>query len=201
MWALFAATGLLLLIAAANIANLLLARATTRSKEFALRAALGASRFRIVRQLLSESAVLALAGLALGVLLAYWLVDLLIAVAPTDIPRLEEVAVSGAVLLVSLCSTLVTIAIFGLLPALAVTRFNLNETLSEGSAKLTGARTSKRLRGALVVGEIALTLVLLAGSLLILRSFVNLSRVPLGFDPHNVLSMQLRMSGDQQYTS
>jgi len=149
LWALFASTGLLLLIAAANIANLLLARATTRSKEFAVRAALGASRLRIVRQLLSESAVLAVCGSAFGVLLAYWLVELLIVVAPADIPRLEDVRISSAALLVSLCSTLVTIAVFGLLPALSVSRFNLNETLSEGSAKLTGARTSKRLRGAL----------------------------------------------------
>jgi putative ABC transport system permease protein len=197
LWALFAATGLLLLIAAANIANLLLARGTTRSREFALRAALGASRFRIVRQLLGESVVLAVGGFALGLLLAYWLVDLLVALAPTDIPRLEDVSVSGAALLVSLGSTLVTILIFGLLPALAVSRFNLNETLSEGSAKLTGSGNSKRLRSALVVGEIALTLVLLAGAMLILRSFVNLSRVPLGFDPHNVLTMQLRLNGEQ----
>ncbi|HEV8366340.1 MAG TPA: ABC transporter permease [Pyrinomonadaceae bacterium] len=197
LWALFAATGLLLLIAAANIANLLLARATRRSREFAIRTALGASRFRIICQLLSESAVLAVGGSVFGLLVAYWLVDLLVAIAPADLPRLEEVRLSGAAMLVALCGMLVTLAVFGLLPALSVSRFNLNETLSVTSNKLMGAHSSRRLRGILVVGEIALTLVLLAGATLILRSFINLSRVPLGFDPSNLLTMQIRLSGDQ----
>ncbi len=195
LWALFAATGLLLLIAAANIANLLLARATARRKELAVRAALGASRWQLIRQLLCESIALAFCGGALGVLLAYWLVNLIVAITPADIPRLEDVRLSLAVLLVSLLSTLATTAIFGLLPALSASQFNLNETLNEAGTKLSGSRTGNRLRGALVVGEVALTLVLLVGAILILRSFVNLSRVPLGFDPDNVLTMQLRLSG------
>jgi len=195
LWALFAATGLLLLIAAANIANLLLARATSRRKELAVRAALGASRRRIAGQLLCESSALAICGGAAGVLLAYWLVGLLVAIAPADIPRLEDVRLSGAALLVSLLGTLATSAVFGLLPALSASRFNLNETLNESSAKLSGSRTGNRLRGALVVGEVALTLVLLVGATLILRSFVNLSRVNLGFDPANTLTMQLRVQG------
>jgi putative ABC transport system permease protein len=197
LWALFAATGLLLLIAAANIANLLLARATRRRREFAIRTALGASRFRIFCQLLSESAMLAVCGSVLGLLVGYWLIDLLVAIAPADLPRLEEVRLSGTAMLVALCSMFVTLAVFGLLPALSVSRFNLNETLSATSNKLMGAHSSRRLRGMLVVGEIALTLVLLAGATLILRSFVNLSRVPLGLDPNNVLTMQLRLRGDQ----
>jgi putative ABC transport system permease protein len=195
LWASFVATGLLLLIAAANIANLLLARATSRRKELAVRAALGASRWQLMRQLLCESLALAIAGGMTGVLLAYWLVELLKKFAPTDVPRLEEVQINGPVLLVSLLCTLATIAVFGLLPALSASRINLNETMNEAGARLTNARSGSRLRGALVVGEVALTIVLLAGSILILRSFVNLMRVPLGFDPHQVLSMQLRLTG------
>ncbi|HEV7820906.1 MAG TPA: ADOP family duplicated permease, partial [Burkholderiales bacterium] len=200
LWALFAATGLLLLIAAANIANLLLARATSRRKELGVRAALGASRWQLIRQLLSESIVLALCGGLAGVLLAYWLIALLVRIAPADIPRLEEVGLSGAVLSVSLLCTFLTTAIFGLLPALSASRINLNETINEASTRLTTTRAGNRLRGALVVGEIALTLVLLAGSTLILRSFVNLKRVPLGFDPHNVLTLQLRLTGPKYTT-
>ena len=197
LWALFAATGLLLLIASANIANLLLARATSRRKELAVRVALGASRRQLIRQLLSESLALALCGGLTGVLLAYWLVELLKAIAPSDIPRLEDVRINGVVLLVSLLCTLVTIAVFGLLPALSASRFNLNETINEASGRLTNTRGGNRLRGMLVVGEVAMTVVLLAGATLVLRSFVNLARVPLGFDPHQVLSMQLRLTGNK----
>jgi putative ABC transport system permease protein len=200
LWALFVATGLLLLIAAANIANLLLARATSRRRELGLRAALGASRWQIIRQLLSESVVLAVCGGLAGVLLGYWLIELLVAIAPSDIPRLDEVTLSGTVLSVSLLCTFLTTLIFGLLPALSASRINLNETINEAGTRLTATRAGNRLRGSLVVGEIALTLVLLAGSTLILRSFVNLKRVPLGFDPHNVLSMQLRLTGPK-YTA
>src|SRR5262252_8017688 len=195
LWALFAATGLLLLIAAANIANLSLARATSRRKELAVRAALGAGRWRLAGQLLCESFALAICGGAGGVLLAYWLLHLLVAIAPADIPRLEDVRISGAALLVSLLCTLTTTVIFGLLPALSASRFNLNETLNDAGAKLSGSRAGNRLRGALVVGEVALTLVLLVGATLILRSFVNLSGVNLGFDPANTLTMQLRVQG------
>jgi putative ABC transport system permease protein len=195
LWALFAATGLLLMIAAANIANLSLARATSRRKELAARAALGASRWRLTGQLLCESFALAICGGVAGVLSAYWLLDLLVAIAPADIPRLEDVRLNGAALLVSLLCTLATTVIFGLLPALSASRFNLNETLNESGAKLGGSRAGNRLRGALVVVEVALTLVLLVGATLILRSFVNLSGVNLGFDPANTLTMQLRIHG------
>ena len=197
LWALLAATALLLLIASANIANLLLARATSRRKELAVRAALGASRWQLMRQLLSESLVLATGGGLAGVLLAYWLIEVLKAIAPADLPRLEQVGISSAVLLVSLSSTLVTLVIFGLLPALTASRFNLNETINEASGKLTSTRSGNRLRAALVGGEVAMTIVMLAGAILILRSFVNLAGVPLGFDPRQVLSMQLRLTGEK----
>lgn len=197
LWLLLAATALLLLIAAANIANLLLARATARRREFTVRAALGAGRGRLVRQLLSESLLLALGGGVAGVLLANWLIKLLILVAPQDIPRIEDVRLNVPVLLFSLGITLVTAFIFGLLPALTASRLNLNETLSEGGTKMSGERTGIRTRSALVIAEVALTVVLLAGATLILRSFVNLSRVNLGFDPRSVLTMQLRLQGEK----
>jgi putative ABC transport system permease protein len=199
LWALFAATALLLLVGAANIANLMLARATSRRRELAVRVALGASRRRLTAQLLVESLLLALVGGAAGLLLASWLVELLTALAPPDIPRLEDVHLSGAALLASIAFTLVTTAVFGLLPALSASRFRLSETLSEAGGKLTNARTGKRLRGALVVGEVALTLVLVAGATLVLRSFLNLSGVPLGFDPRGVLTMQLRLPSGARY--
>ncbi|MBV8856416.1 MAG: ABC transporter permease [Acidobacteria bacterium] len=197
LWALFAATALLLLVGAANIANLMLARATSRRRELAVRVALGASRWRLAVQLLVESLLLALAGGAAGLLLASWLVELLAALAPADIPRLEDVSLSGAAVVASVTFTLITTAVFGLLPALSASRFKLSETLSEAGGKLTNARAGKRLRGALVVGEVALTLVLVAGATLILRSFLNLSGVPLGFDPRGVLTMQLRLTGSK----
>ncbi|MEK6406540.1 MAG: ABC transporter permease [Acidobacteriota bacterium] len=195
LWALLAATALLLMIGAANVANLLLAQASARRREFAVRAALGAGRWQIVRQLLCESGVLVVCGGATGVVLAYWLIDLLVWVAPANIPRIETVRLNSAVLLFSLLVTLVTACLAGLVPALTAARVNLNETLCEGSSKLASGGSGKRLRSSLVVAEIAITLVLLIGATLILRSFLNLSRVDLGFDPHNVLTMQLRLTG------
>jgi predicted permease len=201
LWLLLAATGLLLLIGAANVANLLLAQASVRRREFAVRAALGAGRWQIARQLLCESAVLALCGGAAGVVLAYWLIDLLVWVAPADIPRIETVKLNAVVLLFSLSVTLLTAVLAGLVPALTAARVNLNETLCEGSTKLASGRSGKRLRAALVVAEIAVTLVLAVGATLILRSFLNLSRVNLGFNPHNVLTMQLRLQGPKYNTA
>lgn len=194
LWLLLAATGLLLLIACANVASLLLARATARRKEMAVRAALGASRFRIVRQLFVESLTLAGAGGALGVLFAYWLADLLVVVAPADIPRVENVRVDAVVLLFSTAATLLTSALFGLAPALSATKMNLTAALGDGG-RTAGERHGNRLRAALVVGEIAVTLVLLAGAGLALRSFVKLQQVDTGFDTENVLTFQLRLFG------
>ncbi len=128
-------------------------------------------------------------------LLAHWLIKLLIRVAPADIPRIEEVGLNVTVLLFSLIVTLLTAILFGLVPALTASRLNLNQTLSEGGGKMSGERTGLRTRSALIIAEVAVTFVLLAGATLILRSFVNLSSVNLGFDPANVLTMHLRVQG------
>ena len=195
LYLLLAASGLLLLIACANIANMLLARATVRRREIAVRTALGASRARLVRQFLTESLILALIGGALGVLLAYWLIDLLVYLAPGDVPRIDEVALDAPVLIFACGVTLATAVIFGGVPALVASQTNLNETLKEGGAKLAGERGGKRLRDLLVVAEIAITVVLLVGAGMILRSFLNLRDVPLGFEPRGVLTMQLKLQG------
>lgn len=200
LWLLLAATGMLLLIATANIANLSLARATARRREFAIRAALGAGRFRLVRQLLTESTVLAFLGGVGGVLLAGWLIKLLVRVAPNDIPRIEEVGLNTTVLLFSLTVTLLTAILCGLVPALTASRLNLNQTLTEGGSKMAGTRSGTRTRSTLVIAEVAVTVVLLVGATLILRSFVNLSRLDTGFDPANVLTMHLRLQGSKYGT-
>ncbi|MBL8203160.1 MAG: ABC transporter permease [Blastocatellia bacterium] len=195
LWLLLAATAMLLLIAAANIANLSLARATARRREFAVRAALGAGRGRLIRQLLTESFLLALAGGIGGVALSYWLIKLLVRVAPADIPRIEDVSLNITVLLFSLGVTLLTAVLCGLVPALTASRLNLNQALNEGGVKMAGERTGQRTRSALVIVEVAVTVILLVGATLILRSFVNLSRLDLGFDPSHTLTMQLRLQG------
>ncbi len=195
LWLLLTATGMLLLIATANIANLSLARATARRREFAMRAALGATRSRLIRQLLTESLMLALFGGAGGLLMATWLIRVLMWVAPTNIPRVEEVTLNLNVLLFSLIITVITAILLGLVPALTTSRLSLNQTLSEGGTKMAGERSGLRARSALVIAEVALTVTLLMGAALIQRSFMNLSRVNLGFDPANVLTMHLRLQG------
>ena len=187
LWVLMSAVGVVWLIGCANIANLLLARAAGRTREIALRAALGAGRGRVVRQLLTESCVLAgVAGLA-GLLLASMLVQGLVALSPANLPRIDEVRMDMTVLLFALGLSLVSTALFGLVPALHASRLDLSDALKQGGSKATVSRASTRLRSALVVAEVALSVILLATAGLLLRSFLALQHVDLGFTTDRVL--------------
>ena len=187
---LLGAVALVLLIGCANVANLLLARATARTREIAIRAAVGASRARIVRQLLAESMVLALIAGAAGLLLAKWGSDALVALAPGNVPRLAESDIDGWVLAFTLGISLAASLLFGLAPALQISRVDLNETLKQGATRTMGGGRAGRMRAALVVVEVALSVVLLAGAGLLIRSFVALHSVALGFRPEHVLVME-----------
>jgi predicted permease len=188
---LFGAVLFVLAVACANVASLLLTRATARHKEMAIRAALGATRWRVVRQLLAESVLLSAAGGAAGVFLALWGVDALVALVPEELrfARLDEAHVDGAVLAFTAGVSLLTGVLTGLLPGLRVSRPDLGEALKEtGRSATTGLRL-KRARGVLVVTEIAVTLVLLVGAGLLVKSFARLQQTELGFEPRNLLTM------------
>ena len=187
LWVLLAAVGVVWLIGCANSANLLLARAAGRTREIALRAALGAGQARVVRLLLTESCVLAgLAGLA-GLLLASTFVRGLAALSPATLPGIDRLRIDGAVLLFALGLSLVSTVLFGLVPALHGSRLDLSRALKQGGAKATGTRASARLRSALVVTEVALSVILLVTAGLLLRSFQTLQHVDLGFTTDRVL--------------
>ena len=190
LWMLMLAVGFVLLIACANVANLLLARAASREREIAIRSALGAHRWRLLRQLLTESTLLALAGGTFGLLLAVWGVAALTAMAPQNLPRLDEIGISYGIFIFTIVTSLLTGIIFGIVPALTATRLNLNESLKESGRTTEGRRTG-RLRDAVVIGEIAVALVLLVCAGLMVRSFRRLQGVDPGFRSDHILTTQV----------
>ena len=200
LWIVLGAVTFLLLIACANVANLQLARAAARRREIALRMALGAAGGRIVRQLLTEGLLLALAGGAAGLLLAAWGTHLLTALIPAGLlPRIAEVNVDWRVTAFTLAAAVATGILFGTAPAWQARKVDVNASLKESSGK--GATARGRLRGALVVAEVALSLVLLVGAGLLIRTFTNLLGVTPGFDPHNVLTFQVDLNGERYDTA
>ena len=188
---LFAAVGFVLLIACANVACLLLARVNSRYREIAIRLALGATRWRIIRQLLTESILLAGIGGLAGLLLAYWQTDMLVGLTPSEVPRLGEISLNGQVFAWTLAVSLATGLLFGLAPALGASKPELSESLKEGGRSVTDRRS--RLRNVLVISEIALAFMLLIGAGLLIKSFLRLQHVSPGFDSKNVLTMNVSL--------
>ena len=188
---LLGAVGFVLLVACVNVANLLLARASARSKELAIRVSLGASQPRIIRQVIVECLPLALMGGVCGVLLATWAIELISTLLPATLPRGNEIGVNARVLGFTFLLALITMLLFGLLPAFQAARTDLRDAMSEGGGAGIGNRRQGRLRRALVVAEVALALVLLTGSGLMLRTFIKLRQVDVGFNARNVITMRV----------
>src|ERR1043166_6947834 len=190
---LLGAVGFVLLIACANVANLLLARAASRKREIALRAGLGASRWRIARQLLTESVLLSAFGGGLGLLLAIWGTRALLALSPPELIDVRGTTVNLPVLLFTIGLTLVSGIVFGLVPAFEASRFDLSEPLKESGKSVVGGTRAQRVRNIFVVAQVALALVLLVGAGLLMKSLNRLQSVDAGFDPNNLLTMRVSL--------
>jgi putative ABC transport system permease protein len=193
LFMLFGAVGFVLLIEGANVANLMLARAAYRQKEIALRTALGASRLRIVRQLLTESVLLWTVSGAIGLVLSVWLIKLLVAISPPNTPRFDEIRFNWQVFLFAFGVTILAGLLFGLVPALQTSRLNLNDTLKESGRSGGPGGTRNRIGGLLIVSEVALSFVLLAGAGLLIKSFAMLRNINPGFKPDNVLTLRVNL--------
>jgi putative ABC transport system permease protein len=191
---LFGAVGLVLLMACANVANLLLVRGTERQREFAIRSALGASRSRIVRQLMTESFVLAALGGGCGVLLSGWLIQVIVALSANNLPRLEQITINPSVLLFAVSLSALTALLFGLAPALQRTRLNLQDVLKEGTHVATPGTTRQRFRRAVVVAQVAVAFVLLVGAGLLARSFAALLEIDPGFSANKALTLGISLA-------
>jgi putative ABC transport system permease protein len=191
----FGAVGCVLLIACVNVANLLLSRAATRSREIAIRTAMGASRARLIRQLLTESILLALTGAALGVLLTRLGLDSLVSLVPLDLPRAHEIALDRWALGFTVVLAIATGVLFGMAAAFQASRSDPNETLKENAVRSSAGTHRVSLRNALVVSEVALSLVLLAGATLMIRTLANLLNTDAGFNPANTLAAEMWLTG------
>jgi len=198
---LMGAVGFVLLIACANVANLLLARSAARRKELAVRVALGASSWQIARQALTESLVLSFLATALGLQLAWVALPVLLRFAPAGLPRLAEVQLDGRVLIFAIAMAVATGLLFGLAPLVQALRANANEALREGTGRGTGSASALRVRNGLVVAEVAISLVLLIGAGLLMDTFVRLRLVSPGFDPRNVVTLQTSIDGTRYATT
>jgi putative ABC transport system permease protein len=196
MWVLLAAVGLVLLMACANVANLVLAKATGRAQEMSLRAALGASRGRLIRQLALECLLLAVASGVAGVLLAWLATTALVTYGSRELPRIAEIRIDAPVLWFTCAISLITVALFGIMPALRASRVDLAASLKD-VGRTTGGRTPHMFRKVLVIAELALAFVLVMGAGLLGRSFLRLTGVDPGYDPHNVLTMGVYVYGER----
>ncbi|MEK6286645.1 MAG: ABC transporter permease [Acidobacteriota bacterium] len=197
LWVLMGAVALVLLIACANVANLLLARSSGRQKEIAIRTALGASRGRVVRQLLTEALLLSMTSAVVGTLLSLWGIKAMLSLSRETLPRVYEISVDARVLGFTVAIAVLTSVLFGLTPALQASKINLSESLKEGSRGLAGGQRSNYVRSVLVISEVALSLVLLIGAGLMIKSLASLLKVDPGFKPDSTLTMQISLLGSR----